>query len=98
MESNMLRSCRKASGRSDKRRFTQPRSSDRQGRAAALEGLETRTLLSAYNPMNVRSAYGFDRVNFTDSEGNVVQGDGTGQTVAIVDAYDAPTLFSDVNS
>jgi hypothetical protein len=66
-------------------------------RAASFEVLETRTLLSAYNPMNVRSAYGFDKVSFTDAGGGTVAGDGAGQTVAIVDAFDAPTLSTDVD-
>ncbi len=45
-------------------------------------------------PSVIRHAYGFDQVVFT---GGVV-GDGTGQTIAIVDAYHAPTIQSDLHS
>jgi subtilisin-like proprotein convertase family protein len=40
-------------------------------------------------PAQVRHAYGFDQILF----GNVV-GDGSGQTIAIIDAYDDPQLVS----
>jgi hypothetical protein len=50
-----------------------------------LEELETRTLLAAYTPAQIRSAYG-------------ITGDGAGQTIAIVDAYFDPTITSDLAS
>jgi hypothetical protein len=46
---------------------------------------------TGYTPAQVRHAYGFDQINF----GGVV-GDGTGQTIAIVDSYDDPTIGSDL--
>jgi hypothetical protein len=46
---------------------------------------------TGYTPAQVRHAYGFDQINF----GGVV-GDGTGQTIAIVDAYDDPTIAGDL--
>src|SRR4051794_28879706 len=52
-----------------------------------LEQLEERNLLSAFNPMQVRHAYGFDQVPY----------DGTGQTIAIVDAYDDPNAAADLS-
>jgi len=42
-------------------------------------------------PAIVRNAYGFNGINF-----NGVPGDGRGQTIAIVTAYDAPTVQSDL--
>jgi hypothetical protein len=58
-----------------------------------LERLETRALLSVYplSPLEARHAYGFDALPLS---GN----DGKGQTIAIVDAYDDPTIFSDLNT
>ena len=44
-------------------------------------------------PGQMRSAYGVEDIEF----GNIV-GDGAGQTIAIVDAYDYPTALSDLNA
>ncbi len=45
------------------------------------------TLATApYTPAQVRDAYGFDKLSY----------DGTGQTIAIVDAYDDPNIASDL--
>lgn len=52
-----------------------------------MEELEDRSLLTVYSPAQVLQAYGFDQITFGS-----IQGDGTGQTIAIVDAYDAPKL------
>jgi subtilase family serine protease len=51
-----------------------------------LEELESRTLLTAYTPSQIRHAYGFDRLPY----------DGSGQTIAIVTAYDDPSLSYDL--
>jgi subtilase family serine protease len=64
------------------------------------EGLEGRQLLS-FNPTGlvpaqVRHAYGFDQVAFAH-RGRMIAGDGRGQTIAIVTAYDAPTIENDIN-
>lgn len=56
-----------------------------------IEILEGRLLLSAMTPAQVSHAYGVDQIMF-----GAVKGDGTGQTIAIVDAYDAPTIQSDL--
>jgi hypothetical protein len=40
-----------------------------------------------YTPSQIRHAYGFDKIS----------GDGTGQTVAIIDAYDDPNIFKDLD-
>jgi hypothetical protein len=59
-----------------------------------LENLESRTLLSGFTPIQIRHAYGFDQVRFL---GGMVPGDGSGQTIAIIDAYHDPNIFSDLD-
>ncbi|MFI5377668.1 MAG: Ig-like domain-containing protein [Tepidisphaerales bacterium] len=44
-------------------------------------------------PAKVRRAYGIDQIMFGS-----VTGDGTGQTIAIVDAYDYPTAWADLQA
>ncbi len=46
-------------------------------------------------PAQIRSYYGIDQISF--SSGSVL-GDGTGQTIAIVDAYDDPTIAQDLKA
>ena len=48
--------------------------------------------VNAMVPSQIRSAYGFDQVLFGS-----IRGDGSGQTVAIVDVYDYPTALDDLN-
>src|ERR1700733_2543040 len=43
-------------------------------------------------PAQIRQAYGFNQISF-----NGVAGDGTGTTIAIVDAYDDPHIASDLH-
>src|SRR5439155_21172245 len=45
-----------------------------------------------YDPAQIRHAYGFDQITFSNG---TVKGDGRGQTIAIVDAYDDPNIFKD---
>jgi hypothetical protein len=47
----------------------------------------------AYMPAQVQQAYQFNKVSF-----NGVAGTGTGETIAIVDAYDDPNIQSDLNT
>ncbi len=47
---------------------------------------------TGYTPAQVRHAYGFDQISF-----NGVVGDGSGQTIAIVDAYDDPAIAADLH-
>jgi hypothetical protein len=79
----------KPSGRTPKRR--------RQARLQ-VEQLEVRNLPSVYTPAQISAAYGFNQVTFTTTTGQTIQGDGSGQTIAIVDAYGDPNIFSDVNT
>ena len=44
-------------------------------------------------PSQIRGAYGLDNITFQG-----VQGDGAGQTIAIVDAYDDPNALNDLNA
>src|SRR5262245_213228 len=46
-----------------------------------------------YTPAQVRHAYGFDQIVF----GGGIVGDGSGQTIAIIDAYDDPNIASDLH-
>jgi len=61
----------------------------RRGILLQVEALECRTVPTYFNPAQVRHAYGFDQITFGS-----VAGDGTGQTIAIVDAYDNPKFVS----
>jgi len=45
------------------------------------------------NPTQIRHAYGMDQVTF----GSVI-GDGTGQTIAIIDTYHSPTVVQDLQT
>jgi VCBS repeat-containing protein len=53
---------------------------------------------TAYTPAQIRHAYGFDRLSFVDSHGQTVAADGSGQTIAIVDAYDDPNIRGDLQA
>src|SRR4051794_23788976 len=48
--------------------------------------LVTNLVAAGATPAQIRAAYGF----------NGIKGDGTGQTIAIIDAYNAPTLAMDL--
>ncbi len=53
------------------------------------------------NPDQIRKAYGFDQVQFTTTVGGQskkIAGDGTGVTIAIVDAYNDPSVVSDLRA
>jgi hypothetical protein len=61
-----------------------------------LEALEPRTLLTTFTPVQLRHAYGFDRVAFADASHSQVLGDGSGMTIAVIDPYDDPNIASDL--
>ena len=48
---------------------------------------------SMHTPAQIRTAYGFDKVNL-----NGITGDGTGQTIAIIDAFDNPNFVNSTAS
>lgn len=47
-----------------------------------------------YTPIQIRHAYGFDRITFGSSSSAA---DGSGQTIAIVSAYDDPNIANDLH-
>jgi hypothetical protein len=73
-----------------------------------LEQLELRNLLASagsgvalppgtYTPAQIRTAYNFPSANMPLTINNVkVSPDGSGQTIAIVNAFDDPTIYQDV--
>ncbi len=70
----------------------------RRNRLAArprLEFLDQRCLLSALTPAQLDSAYGLNAITFSNG---TVKGTGEGQTIAIVDAYNDPTIYSDLTA
>jgi hypothetical protein len=59
-----------------------------------VERLEDRVVpIAGFTPGQIRHAYGFDQITFS---GGAVQGDGSGQTIAIVAAYDQPNIAADL--
>jgi subtilase family serine protease len=48
-----------------------------------------------YTPSQVQNAYGFTQITFNNG---AIKGDGSGQTIAIVDAYNDPNIKSDLNA
>jgi hypothetical protein len=53
--------------------------------------------LSGYDPGQIRHAYGVDQIELDDSNGNVVQGTGLGQTIAIIEQGYDPTIAADLH-
>jgi hypothetical protein len=50
---------------------------------------------SGTTPSQIRHAYGFDQITFSNG---TVKGDGSGTTIAIVDAYDDPNIANDLKA
>jgi Ca2+-binding RTX toxin-like protein len=80
-------------------RGRRPASSRRNRTQLSLEALEDRTLLYAspqvgwLSPAAVAQRYGFDNIQFPIGGGPLIQGDGSGQTIAIIAASANPTYF-----
>ncbi len=49
---------------------------------------------TGYTPQQIQSAYGINQIKFS---GGTVAGNGAGQTIAIVDAYNDPNIQADLN-
>ncbi len=62
----------------------------------SIEVLEDRTVPTVFTPTQIQHAYGFDQINFSTANG-LVKGNGAGQTIAIVDAFDDPNIASDLH-
>jgi hypothetical protein len=71
-----------------------------------LDQLDDRCLLSGYSPVSstgytpaqLTSAYGLNAITFTSSSGSTVKGDGSGETIALIEAYHDPNLASDLKT
>jgi subtilase family serine protease len=61
-----------------------------------VEELESRTLLTVFSPVQISTAYGFNAISFTSGTTKTT-GDGSGQTIAIVDAYWDPSIQTDIS-
>jgi hypothetical protein len=68
--------------------------------------LDDRCLLSGYapapstgyTPAEITSAYGLNAITFTSSSGTAVKGDGSGETIALIEAYHDSNLASDLTT
>jgi subtilase family serine protease len=61
-----------------------------------LERLEGRKLFSAgFTPAQIETAYGFNQISFN---GGAVPGNGAGQTIALIEVGNDPTLNTDLNN
>jgi hypothetical protein len=63
-----------------------------------LEQLDDRCLLSGYTPAQISSAYGLNAITFTSSSGSIVKGDGSGETIALIEEYNDPNIQSDLRT
>jgi hypothetical protein len=70
----------------------------RRPRRPWLEELEPRNLLSVLTPAQLQRAYGFAQVSFVGANRQTVPGDGRGETIAIVDAFDDPSFVSSTSA
>jgi subtilase family serine protease len=90
-------------------RSTREPQRDRPLRPAAIEPLEDRQLFSAaanttalvpqgFSPAQIRQAYGFNNILYTDFQGKQIKGNGAGQTIAVVSAFLDPTVAKDLRA
>src|SRR5262249_42996616 len=62
-----------------------------------MERLDGRCLPAGYTAAQLTQAYGLDRITFTSDAGETVVGDGSGETIALIEAYNDPNLASDLH-
>jgi hypothetical protein len=55
-------------------------------------------LAAPFSPANISQAYGFNDIYLSDGQGGFIKGDGAGQTIAIVIAYQQPNLAADLHA
>lgn len=60
-----------------------------------MEDLEARRLLSSFTPAQIETAYGFNQITF---DGGSVQGNGAGQTIALIEVDNDLTLTQDLTN
>jgi len=78
----------------------------RRGLGPQLDILDDRCLLSGYfptvqtgyTPAQITSAYGLNAITLTSSTGSSVQGNGSGETIALIEMYHDPNLKSDLKT
>jgi subtilase family serine protease len=63
-----------------------------------VDQLDDRCLLSSLTPALLTGAYGISDIKFTTSTGATVKADGSGETIALIEAYHDPTLASDLKT
>ena len=64
----------------------------------AVDRLDDRCLPSGLTPAQLTHAYGLDAITFTAPSGAAVKGDGTGSTIALIEAYHDATLPGDLQA
>ena len=65
-----------------------------------VDELDERCLLSlssGLTPAEITAAYGLSGITFTSSSGATVKGDGSGETIALIEMYHDPNLASDLH-
>jgi subtilase family serine protease len=62
-----------------------------------VDHLDSRLLLSGLTPAQISQAYGLDSIAFS-TPGGPVKGDGSGQTIALIEAYHSPSIVSDLKT
>ena len=62
-------------------------------RGAAAPSATTSSSVQGYSPAQTSHAYGFDKISF---DNGTVTGNGAGQTIAIIDAYNDPNITTDL--
>ena len=62
-----------------------------------LDQLDPRCLLSGLTPAQITAAYGLNSITFQTASG-AVQGNGAGETIALIEAYHDPYIASDLAS
>jgi subtilase family serine protease len=64
----------------------------------AWDRLDDRCLLSGLSPAEVTSAYSLNAITFGTPSGSTVKGDGTGETIALIEAFHDRNITSDLNT
>src|SRR5271165_4987510 len=63
-----------------------------------VDQLDDRCLLSGYTPAQITNAYGLNAITFTSATGSTIKGDGSGQTIALIEEYHDPNIQSDLKT
>jgi hypothetical protein len=64
----------------------------------AFDRLDDRCLPSGLTPAQLTHAYGLDAITFTSPSGAAVAGDGTGEAIAVIEAFHDPNLAGDLHT